>query len=133
MSLTRVLLAGLVAAIVIMPGCGKGEPLTSVAGKISYRGQVVTHGAIQFFGGENRKPVSALIHSDGTYAIEVPPGSYRVGISSPPVPPPGWKEGMPVPDQTPSLPDGYARPAISGLVAEVPENSQPETIDFDLR
>lgn len=118
----------LALAALSLTGCG-GDSATTVHGKVTYKGQPVTSGLINFqlsggkvYGGE--------IGSDGSYSYELPPGEYRVRIDAP-GPRPPWKEGDPEPKPTPRLaPEKYADYASSGLTATVTDSSQQ--LDFPL-
>jgi hypothetical protein len=80
----------LTAAIGAAAGCGEANPLgrRAIHGAVSHQGKPVDYGAIQFMPEDLQHGVSsgAMIEG-GRYTIKesqgLPPGSYRVMISSP--------------------------------------------------
>src|SRR4051794_32099560 len=83
------------ALIVFVAGCG-GDSKTVVQGKVTYNGNPVTTGLINFQPDKGR-PFGGAIQSDGTYTYELPPGNYKVRIDAPAANGGGVKEGDPVP------------------------------------
>lgn len=77
------------AAVGAWSGCGSGDSLgrSAVSGRITFDGEPVEHGSIQFspHGGQGAVGSGALI-ADGKYAIPaakgLPPGKYLVRIFS---------------------------------------------------
>lgn len=116
-------------AALSLAGCG-GEARTAVEGKITYKGQPVTSGLINFQ--LNRGEVfGGSIESDGTYHFEMPPGEYQVRIDAP-APMAAYIEGQPEPKPGPRLaPAKYANYATSDLKTTVGSDS-PQTVDFPL-
>jgi hypothetical protein len=131
-----VLLAG--AAV----GCGKS---TTVSGKVTHKGKLVTSGDVLFLsedGRETRGPIGA----DGTYTARgVPVGPAMVGVDNPPPAAPSGS-GLPPSKDTSNDPEvkemkeraaryvatpkQYRDPKQSGLTYTVQSGSQTHDIDL---
>jgi hypothetical protein len=110
-------------------GCGGKEGTSTVSGKVTYQGQPVTDGLINFVTNGGR-PLGGSIGADGTYSTQLPPGEYKVRIDTPPEFPAGYKEGDPLPKLPPrQVPEKYANFNSSGLTATV-KGDGSQTIDF---
>ena len=74
--------AGRLLLLVLLAGlCGCGKAAT-VAGKVTYQGRPVIHGAVTFLSAD-KTARSAAIGPDGSYTIEhVPPGVVKIGVIS---------------------------------------------------
>ena len=121
----------LVSSVFVLSGCGGGSETTTVQGKISFNGQPVTRGAINFRA-QSAGPLGGPIGADGSYSFELPPGQYAVRIDSPAPIPEGYKEGDPLPQLEPrQVPEKYASFNSSGLTATI-EPGGSQTIDFAL-
>lgn len=90
-------LAWLALAIVVASGCGAGKPEGSVSGKVTYNGNPVAAGSVNFLstaGVGAQAPIS-----NGTYSVNGPlaTGEYSVYVAPPlPTPqPPGTKPAPP--------------------------------------
>jgi len=77
-------------ALLAAVGCGEPNPLgrRAVHGSVSFQGKPIDYGSIQFSPDDPQHGVSSgAIIEEGKYQIRVsqglPPGSYRVMISSP--------------------------------------------------
>jgi hypothetical protein len=122
----------------LVAGCG-GESKTVVQGKITYNGNAVTTGLINFQP-DKGQPLGGAIQSDGTYKYELPPGSYKVRIDAPGADSGGLKEGEPIPPGGPpkttpaqrQAPAKYANYDTSGLTAAIGSES-PQQLDFPLK
>jgi hypothetical protein len=113
-----------------LAGCGSGEAGTKVSGKVTFNGQPVTSGLINFLAAGGR-PLGGAIQPAGTYEFTLPAGEYQVRVDAPGElqPAPAGQE----PVMGPRLvPEKFASFASSGLTATV-ENNGPQTIDFDLK
>lgn len=117
----------LVAAVL---GCGHDYELAPVSGSVTFDGQPLAHGKIQFFPGEGRtasgtivdgriEDVSTFEQDDGALV-----GSHRVAVYAFEREPVGM-EIVPW-----AIPRRYGDPNTSGLVAELPADGE---LQFDLR
>jgi hypothetical protein len=119
-SLGRLLgVAAVLVAVMAIAGCSKGTKKVTVNGTVSYKGQSVRSGILQFIGPEGAYS-AAEIQPDGTYIItDVVPGEVKVGIMEAPQGsggPAASNKGRPAPKAPPvSLPDKYRSPETSGL------------------
>jgi len=84
----------LVAAlsVLLLAGC-KGKPTGTVSGKVTYKGQAVTTGSVNFFAPEKGIGADAKLDSSGKFTLSQPleAGTYKVYVT-PPLPeqlPPG--------------------------------------------
>ena len=106
-------------------GCGDGGA-TAVTGRATYRGQPLAGGTVMFHP-QSGHPVSVGIEASGNYAVELPPGEYRVAITAAGVQvPPGWKEGDPPPPPPKLvLPAEYSQRTKTVLSLTVPPGGEP--------
>jgi len=112
-------------------GCGEASDTVAVSGKVTYRGEAITNGAVTFFPTAGR-PATFPLSDDGSYSGELPPGDYTVIVNVATELPPGFKEGDPFPPPKVALPPEYTTRVRSKLTATVAaENEQP--INFDLQ
>jgi hypothetical protein len=121
----------LISVSLCLAGCSGGGDTTSVEGKVTYNGQPVTTGLINFMPKNGGRPLGGGINADGTYSFDLPPGEYQVRIDAPAPLPEGYKEGDPMPNLPPLVPEMYANYNTSGLTATV-TGEGAQTIDFDL-
>jgi hypothetical protein len=82
-------------AALVLAGCA-GKPMGNVSGKVTYRGQPVTRGTVQFYDPEQGRGASGPLDASGAYTLSAPisPGNYKVYIQ-PPLPeqlPPGTRQ-----------------------------------------
>ncbi len=115
-------------------GCDSGQSTSSVSGKITYQGEPVTSGLINFLP-ERGQPLGGGLRSDGTYQFKLPAGQYKVRIDTPPAMPADWseKDGDPLPKLPPrQLPAKYGKYPTSGLTVTVNEQSSSQVVDFIL-
>lgn len=122
---------GVLLVCASMAGCGKSESGTKVRGKITYNGQPVTTGLINFLAAGSR-PMGGAIQADGTYEFTLPAGEYQVRVDAPGQlqPAPAGQEPVMGPR---AAPEKFASFASSGLTASVVAQGEPQTIDFDLK
>ncbi len=121
-----------VVCVTLLPGCGRSAKTTTVTGNITFKGQPVSSGLINFqpAGG---KTLGGPIKADGAYEFQLPPGEYKVRIDAPPAIPASYKEGDPLPKLGPRLvPEKYADFNGSGLTASIKDQSEPQSLDFPL-
>lgn len=113
------------AALVFLAGCsGSTADIVKVSGKVTYDGQPVKVGNVQFLpvaGQTGVQPATGMILEDGSYQMTsvhgkgVQPGNYQVSVSS--------MESIDV-TETPMppkylVPEKYSTPQTSGLTVEV--------------
>ena len=128
---------------VLVCGCGGApkpqEGLKPVTGKVTYKGQPLTKGAITFVA-TDRKGTGAmgLINDKGEYTLKsdvnspgARPGKYKVRVES-------WQTepgmgGGKVTAGKSAIPEKYMATASTGLEATVKDQSEPQAIDFDLK
>jgi len=135
LSTSRCLIAVLLA-IVLASGCDSAlEPMTSVRGKVTYRGVPLHTGTIVFTPDESRGTTGPMaraeIRAEGTYELSTEDqrgaraGWYRVTIMA--------MDGSPGSYSMPRslLPDKYRDPELSGLSCHV-KSSQENIVDFNL-
>jgi len=114
-------------------GCGKESQTCTVSGAITFQGNPVTQGLINFMP-ENGRPEGGAIQADGTYRFELSPGKYLVRIDTPPSIPKGWKEG-----DSPSLfgrrqiPMRYGSFQTSRLTLEIRPEESEKVADYALK
>lgn len=126
----RAILISLIVLVVFV-GCKTKTAGEAVHGKISYRGQPLPQAAITFFP-EVGRPSTSAISDQGEYSANLAPGNYTVVVNIGFTPPPGFKEGDPMPKPKVVLPDQYTIRAKSVLKATVAAG-QDAPIDFDLK
>jgi len=111
-------------------GCKDKSGGVSVYGKVTHAGAPIEQAVLTFYPGAGR-PVGVAV-AGGEYSTKMPAGEYVVTVDVPPVFPPGYKEGDPVPPPKVALGDQYNNHAKSPLKATV-SPSQSEPINFDLK
>jgi hypothetical protein len=121
-----VYLLGLVAVAAAV-GCG-GTKKVTVTGTVSYKGQPVTAGMVQFVGAPGTAPAGGLIKNDGTFTVtDVTPGEVKVSfLATPPSSkdPPGPKVTT-----VGDLPEKYRDAEKSGLKYTI----TPDTTKLDIK
>lgn len=104
-----------------LSGCG-GKTTGTVAGTVSYRGQPVTQGEVQFFSKERGVGATAKIDNTGKFAFDTPldVGTYAVAVAPPP-PEPGAPGSKPTGGAKGSsnIPAKYRDPSKSDLKVTV--------------
>ena len=129
--------SGLLALVVLAPGCGPGTD--TAAGKVTYQGKPVVWGSVTLRAADGSMHQIGL-NPDGTYRLDrVPVGPAKVGVSSPD-PTPSARAGRggdarvpagpppPPPGAWFPLPARYADPAASGVTVQV--GGGPADIDL---
>jgi hypothetical protein len=118
---------GLVAIVVTASGCGGGNQKVTINGTVSYKGQRVSGGMLQFSGPKGGAPAAATIQQDGTFIItDVVPGEVKVSIAA--TPPPGGKTRSAPKVTSADLPEKYRDPEKSGLKYTI----TPDTRQLDV-
>ena len=123
----------LITLAIIAPsiGCGDGSDGVSIAGRVVYKDQPISSGALTFFPADGR-PITATLSDDGAYECVLPTGEYRVAITVGVSLPAGWKEGDPVPPLAINLPAQYSSRVKTPLTATV-KTDHDAPIDFTLK
>jgi len=126
--LRRALGGALVLAALAMSGC-TGKPTGTVSGKVTYKGQPVTSGEVQFIDQSKGLGASGKLDGSGNYTLEgqLPAGTYKVYIQ-PPIPeqlPPGQK---PKPS-TFTVPLKYQNADTTTMTKEVKAGKNDVTIE----
>jgi hypothetical protein len=145
----RTLLAAALAFALV--GCGGGTnepPRGPVKGRVTLGGKPVANATVTFESAAAGVAQTAPTDDDGRYeftaynAQGLPAGSYKVGVTAGRFMQPGEevprfdpsvKPGTPLPKGPSTLPPAkYAKPATSGLTAEVKAGENPP-FDFELK
>jgi hypothetical protein len=137
----RLLCSGLLVALAIAPGCGKGERLVPVHGKVTVNGKPLSDGVVIFEpdvqkGNHTTEEPRGMIADshDGSFELScrggkgAPLGHYRVVI---------WPMKQPTPETGMRTPEWlanarYTDSKTSGLTAEVVDPPPAGGYNFDL-
>lgn len=124
------------AAVLFVGGCtGDGAAARyTVTGKVTYQGQPVEEGMIQFENPDAGQSNSSPLGPGGAYALDVPAGPYKVTVMPPKIMAKGTADSPPDEIDDPNvknIPKKYRRVETSGLAAQV-EKGQT-TFDFELK
>jgi hypothetical protein len=114
------------------PGCGPGDRPIAIRGKVTFQGQPVTEGMVQFNEAKTGHGAEAPLGPEGTYQATLPAGDYAVLIL-PPYLVVESKSGPPDPQlkKVKNIPEKYRSTVTSGLTAVV---SPDKTVhDFDMK
>jgi hypothetical protein len=122
-------------ALSLAAGCGGGDVPAGrlgISGNITYKGEPVREGTIQFVPHPGVKTFSGASITNGRYRIPadrgLDPGDYTIKISSIEAPPAAEPGGLPGPDPKERLPEKYN--TKSTLTKEV--KAGETTYDFNL-
>lgn len=128
------MLIGCLLGGLTLSGCEQAAETTAVQGTVSYRGKLLDHGSLRFYGASGR-PISSVIQSDGTYKIELPAGEYQVSVTSPPTAPANSnpKDDTPPPPSRNALPPRFSQISRSGLSLSVSLQAEPKTWNLELK
>lgn len=127
----------LIAALLLISGCGSGEPMGKVSGKVTFQGAPVSEGTVTFVNQEQGGLAAGELKPDGTYTLfsttgGLKPGTYKVAIRPPDVEIPG--DGSTAPSMRPkdvdNIPKKYHNGETSGFEAVVKEGKNE--FDFDM-
>ncbi len=129
---------GVVAALVLGPlvlvglGCSSGDRPIAVRGAVTFQGQPVTEGTVQFNDDKTGRGDEAELRPDGSYQAPLPAGEYTVVIL-PPLLSVESKSGPPDPQfkKVRNIPDRYRSTVTSGLTAAV--SADKSVHDFDMK
>jgi hypothetical protein len=112
-------------------GCGQAPTMVAIKGTVTFQGQPVTEGLIQFNDHKTGHGADVTLRPDGTYDATLPPGDYAV-VVLPPILVTDGKTG-PVDmkfKKVRNIPAKYHSTATSGLTAAV--RADKVVHDFDL-
>jgi hypothetical protein len=121
------------ALVVTASGCGGGVKKVTINGTVSYKGQPVSGGMLQFAVAKGA-PAAAPIQEDGSFTMtDVTPGEVTVSITATPRSSgPGGGKAKPAPKVTPAdLPEKYQDPARSGLKYTITPTTRQLDIKMD--
>ena len=127
----------LVGMLLLTCGCGDPFNRQAVSGTVTYKGQLLEHGKIEFSPLDGQTTLMLAAIDNGQYRIAakdgLTPGKYKVminagqGASRVPTGPPGSDLGPPPPEM---IPERYN--AKSELTADV-KKGEPNVFDFTLK
>lgn len=112
--------AAFLLALLLAVGCGGGgdKPI-AVTGKVTFKGEPVTEGTVQFVDDATGRGAEVELKPDGGYETSLPAGQYKVLVSPPylvdntsGIPNPKYKKVK-------NIPDKFQSTATSGLSAAV--------------
>ena len=126
--------------VLLACGCGGGERLVPVAGRITVGGKPLPAGVVVFHpdverGNRTRQEPRGTVNEQGAYELRsgdragAPPGWYRVAVFAMRQPQPG--DGMKPPDWLAS--QRYSDVKTSGLSVQVVEAPAAGAYDFELK
>ena len=118
------------AAVLFAAGCGAAEKPVDVSGKVTYKGEPVSEGSIQFMEDRTGRGAQVELGPGGTYKVSLLPGEYKVVVTPPAVI--DESQGMPNPyyKKVKNIPVKYHSTDTSGFTAAVsPDKS---THDFNM-
>ncbi|HJZ53925.1 MAG TPA: hypothetical protein VKE74_03155, partial [Gemmataceae bacterium] len=118
------------AAVLLAAGCGSGEKPIDVSGKVTFKGEPVTEGSIQFIEDRTGRGAQVDLGPDGTYTASLFAGEYKVVVTPPYIE--DMSSGMPNPyyKKVKNIPKKYHSTDTSGLSATVSRDKT--THDFAL-
>jgi hypothetical protein len=112
--------AALIGAVVLLAaGCGSTEKPIDVAGKVTFKGEPVTEGQVQFIEDRTGRGAQVDLGPDGTYKATLFAGEYKVAVTPPYIV--DESSGMPNPyyKKVKNIPVKYHSTETSGLSATV--------------
>jgi hypothetical protein len=124
--------AAVVGAVALLAaGCG-GETPVDIAGRVTFKGEPVTEGQVQFIEDRTGRGAQVDLGPDGAYKATLFPGEYKV-VVTPPYMVDESKGGLPNPyyKKVKNIPAKYHSTETSGLTA--PVSADKTTHDFDLK
>jgi hypothetical protein len=117
--LRAAVMAVLVSMVVLLVGCGPTEKPIAISGKVTFKGEPVTEGSVQFV--EDRTGRGAQVHlePDGSYQATLFAGEYKVAVTPPYLV--DNSSGMPNPyyKKVKNIPVKYHSTDTSGFTATV--------------
>jgi len=121
-------LIGVAASSVL--GCGSADKPIDVAGKVTFRGEPVAEGSIQFMDDRTGRGMQVDLAPDGGYAVRLFAGEYKVAVTPPYMV--DNSSGMPNPyyKKVKDIPKKYHSTATSGFTAVV--SREEASHDFNM-
>ncbi|MEQ8637246.1 carboxypeptidase-like regulatory domain-containing protein [Gimesia maris] len=128
-------------ALILLAGCQNSTndfgPTGALSGKVTYQGEPVKEGLVQFNNPEKGFGGQAVINEDGTYTITNDSGGLVLGTYQVSVVPPTIEKSF-GPDTPPSevlkempnIPQKYHYPKSSGLSVEIKDGENNFDIDM---
>ncbi|WP_417388441.1 carboxypeptidase-like regulatory domain-containing protein [Gimesia sp.] len=137
--LTPLFLSG---ALFFFPGCQGTTtdfgPTGALSGKVTYKGEPVKEGLVQFNNPEKGFGGQAVIDEDGTYTVTnssggLVTGTYQVSVVPPTIEKSFGPDTPPseVLKEMPNIPQKYHYPKSSGLTVEIKEGEN--TFDIEMQ
>ncbi len=131
----RALVAAVVLGTLVLVsglGCGSGDRPVSLQGKVTFQGQPVTEGTVQFNDEKTGHGAEVELGPAGSYQATLPAGTYAVVIL-PPLLNVESKNSPPDPQfkKVRNIPNKYRSTVTSGLTAAVSPNKIVH--DFDMK
>lgn len=90
-------------------GCGEAVNEATVSGNVTVGGQPSGKASLSFIGTTGGRAIIASVAPDGSYEVKLPPGEYTATLHPSLEPPPGWKEGEPLPEPEVKIPIKYTQ------------------------
>jgi hypothetical protein len=120
-------------------GCGSAGdrdagPSGAVSGTVTFEGQPVTEGSVQFYSEEAGSGGTGSLDQTGRFTITepIPVGTYKVSITPPEEPAPESETGeFAVPKEYSNIPESYRSELTTSLTADVTKGDN--TVEFDLK
>jgi len=121
----------LILGVAISFGCGSAEKPIDVAGKVTFRGEPVVEGAIQFIEDRTGRGMQVDLAPGGGYAVKLFAGEYKVAVTPPYMV--DNSSGMPNPyyKKVKDIPKKYHSTETSGFKVAVSKDKTNH--DFDMR
>jgi hypothetical protein len=126
-----------VCGAVFLSGCGSSDgypPSAKVSGQITFQGQPVAEGVVNFVSPKTGNASSGVLNAEGKYVIAegIPPGDYHVSVTPPRVMRPPMP-GEPAPEAKPyaNIPEKVRTETTSGLRTEVKAGANAD-VNFKL-
>lgn len=124
-----------VMATILLQGCGESASSRverEVTGKVTFQGQPVTEGTVQFEDSANGHGGSAGLTADGSFSVTLSEGSFKVAVLPPTeiTPDTPQSPGGEVVKDVKNIPPKYRSLQSSPLEAQV--SAERLTHDFDL-
>jgi hypothetical protein len=118
------------AAVLLAAGCGSADKPIDIAGKVTFKGEPVAEGSVQFIEDRTGRGAEVDLGRDGTYKARLFAGEYKVVVTPPYMV--DQSSGMPNPyyKKVKNIPKKYHSTETSGLTAGVSRDQT--THDFAL-